>query len=95
MAIQPTPRNIQRSKFRLLRQTSSGAIFAWNPVLAKRPDMVEWKHPTREVGSKGGTKQTPDEIKLESVAQQEEQEPTIAEMAKAVLAKSKKSKTEE
>jgi len=89
-AIQPTPRNIQRSKFRLLKQTTSGQIFAWDENLAKRADMVEWKHPTREPGSKG-VKQTPDEIKMESVAQQEEQEPSVAEMAKAVLGKSKKS----
>lgn len=90
MAIQPTPRNVQRSKFRLLKQTTSGAIFAWNETLAARPDMVEWKHPSREAGSKTA-KQTPDEIKLESVAQQEEQEPTVAEMAKAIGFKSKKS----
>jgi hypothetical protein len=89
-AIQPTPRSVQRSKFRLLKQTTTGAIYAWDENLAKRPDMVEWKHPTREQGSKQATK-TPDEIKLESVAQQEEQEPSIAEMAQAVLSKGKKS----
>ena len=98
-AIQPTPRNVQRSKFRLLKQTTSGQIFAWDENLAKRADMVEWKHPTRTPGSKGATKQTPDEIKMESIAQQEQDvsgepeqsEPSVAEMAKAVLGKGKKS----
>lgn len=101
-AIQPTPRNVVRSKFRLLKQTTTGAIYAWDENLSKRPDMVEWKHPTRTPGSKGAAKQTPDEIKMESVAQAAEQdvamepepeqeEPTVAQMAKAVLGKGKKS----
>ena len=95
-ALQPTPRSVQRSKFRLLKQTTTGSIYAWDENLAKRPDMVEWKHPTRVQGSKRAP-QTPDEIKIEAVSQseaevsQDDEEPSVAEMAKAVLGKGKKS----
>jgi len=94
--VQSTPATQRRSKFRLLKQTTSGQIYAWDENLAKRSDMVEWKHPTRADGSKQSVKQTPDEIKLESLAQeQESQEPSVAEMAKLVLSKGKKSGAQE
>lgn len=92
--VQSTPATQRRSKFRLLKQTTSGQIYAWDENLAKRSDMVEWKHPTRLEGSKQSVKQTPDEIKLESLAQ-ESQEPSVAEMAKLVLNKGKKSGAQE
>lgn len=92
--VQSTPAPQRKSKFRLLKQTTSGQIYAWDENLAKRSDMVEWKHPTRSEGSKQSVKQTPDEIKLESLAQ-EDQEPSVAEMAKLVLGKGKKSGAQE
>lgn len=94
--VQSTPTNQSRSKFRLLKQTTSGQIYAWDENLAKRHDMVEWKHPTRVQGSKRAP-QTPDEIKIEAASQseaevsQDDEEPSVAEMAKAVLGKGKKS----
>lgn len=97
-ALQPTPRSVQRSKFRLLKQTTTGAIYAWDENLSKRSDMVEWKHPSRVPGTKRAEK-TPDEIKMEAVAQQEESqeqsEPSVAEMAKAVLGRGKKPASQE
>lgn len=97
--VQPTPKNKQvRSKHRILMQTTTGCIYPWNENLAKRADMVEWKHPTREKAAVKKAK-TPDEIKVEamaSMAEQEEQsEPSVADMAKAVLGKGKKSAPQE
>lgn len=100
IAVQPTPKDkAVRNKHRLLMQTTTGAIYTWNENLAKRADMIEWKHPSRQQRAPQKVK-TPDEIKMEAMASmveesQEQAEPSVAEMAKAVLSKGKKSASQE
>ena len=97
ITVAPTPTPKQRDKHRLLMQTTTGAIYAWDENLAKRQDMVEWKHPTRERVVKK-EKRTPDQIKADAMRSrglEPPKVPTAAEMAQMVLKHSKKSATQE
>lgn len=97
ITVAPTPTPQQRDKHRLLMQTTTGALYAWDEQLAKRQDMVEYKHPARERVVKK-EKRTPDQIKADAMRSrgiEPPTEPTAAEMAQMVLKHSKKSATQE
>lgn len=97
ITVAPTPTPQQRDKHRLLMQTTTGALYAWNEELVKRQDMVEYKHPTRDKIVKKA-KKTPDEIKEDAMRSrgiEPPTAPTAAEMAQMVLKHSKKSATQE
>lgn len=97
ITVAPTPTPKQRDKHRLLMQTTTGQIYAWQPSMAKRPDMVEYVHPSRQKVSKK-EKKSPDQIKKEALASrgiEVPEPPTAAEMAQMVLKNSKKSATQE
>lgn len=97
ITVAPTPTPQQRDKHRLLMQTTTGALYAWDEQLAKRQDMVEYRHPTRERVVKK-EKRTPDQIKADAMRSRGIElptEPTAAEMAQMVLKHSKKSATQE
>jgi hypothetical protein len=97
ITVAPTPTPMKRNKHKLLMQTTSGMLYPWNEQLAKRQDMVEYKHPTRDKVAKK-EKKTPDEIKTEALKSrgiEPPTPPTTAEMAQMVLKHSKKSATQE